>query len=161
MWITFVIPCQSFITMLTTFNRRFSPTSGSKIQSASYTFILFCWQSAAQANTYRQIRLFIHTNFDKLSSYFESLKAAPHHTTIRNHIKVSVQMNWKLLSCLYSTPAACEGCFTVKVIITLQPMVKPFEAAAMQKLQKRGIKVFHFSMLFVVYIRQVEIAENK
>jgi len=41
----------------------------------------------------------------------------------------------------------------VKVIITLQPMVKPFEAAAM-KLAGESVryKVFHFSMLPVVLL---------
>ncbi len=49
-----------------------------------FSFLAIC----CNANTYRQIRLFIHTNFDKLSSYFElDWETAPHHTTIRNHIK--------------------------------------------------------------------------
>jgi len=49
-----------------------------------FSFLAIC----CNANTYRQIRLFIHTHFDKLSSYFElDWKTAPHHTTIRNHIK--------------------------------------------------------------------------
>lgn len=40
------------------------------------------------ANTYRQITIFIQTNFKLLSRYFKlEWKAAPHYTTIRNHIK--------------------------------------------------------------------------
>ena len=49
-----------------------------------FSFLAIC----CNANTYRQISVFVHTHFDKLSSYFElGWKAAPHHTTIRNHIK--------------------------------------------------------------------------
>lgn len=53
-------------------------------QTLLFSFLAIC----CNANTYRQISLFIHTHFDKLSSYFNlDWKAAPHHTTIRNHIK--------------------------------------------------------------------------
>jgi len=48
-----------------------------------FSFLAIC----CNANTYRQIGLFIYTHFDKLSSYFKlDWKAAPHYTTIRNHI---------------------------------------------------------------------------
>lgn len=48
------------------------------------SFLAIC----CNANTYRQIGLFIHTHFDKLTFYFNlTWKASPHHTTIRNHIK--------------------------------------------------------------------------
>jgi len=53
-------------------------------QTLLLSFLAIC----CNANTYRQISLFIHTHFDKLSAYFKlDWKAAPHHTTIRNHIK--------------------------------------------------------------------------
>ncbi|MGI8636869.1 MAG: transposase family protein [Segetibacter sp.] len=46
------------------------------------SFLAIC----CNANTYRQIGLFIHTHFDKLTFYFNlNWKASPHHTTIRNH----------------------------------------------------------------------------
>jgi predicted transposase YbfD/YdcC len=49
-----------------------------------FSFLAIC----CNANTYRQISVFIHTHFDKLSWYFKlDWKVAPHHTTIRNHIK--------------------------------------------------------------------------
>lgn len=53
-------------------------------QTLLFSFLAIC----CNANTYRQISVFIHTHFDKLSSRFDlNWKAAPHHTTIRNHIK--------------------------------------------------------------------------
>jgi predicted transposase YbfD/YdcC len=49
-----------------------------------FSFLAIC----CNANTYRQIGLFISTYFEKLSSYYNlSWKAAPHYITIRNHIK--------------------------------------------------------------------------
>ena len=56
--------------------------------SLHHTLLFSLMAICCNANTYRQISLFIHTHFDKLSSYFElDWKASPHHTTIRNHIK--------------------------------------------------------------------------
>ena len=49
-----------------------------------FSFLAIC----CNADTYRQVGLFIHTHFDKLSPYFSlGWRRAPHHTTIRNHIK--------------------------------------------------------------------------
>ncbi len=91
MWITLYLTTnQSFITMLTTFLsdvkdfRRLQGQRYNLHDTLLFSFLAIC----CNANTYRQIGLFIHTHFDKLSSYFElDWKASPHHTTIRNHIK--------------------------------------------------------------------------
>jgi predicted transposase YbfD/YdcC len=49
-----------------------------------FSFLAIC----CNAGTYRQVRLFVHTHFDKLCAYFGlGWGRAPHHTTIRNHIK--------------------------------------------------------------------------
>lgn len=49
-----------------------------------FSFMAIC----CNANTYRQIAVFIATHLELLSRYFNlEWKAAPHHTTIRNHIK--------------------------------------------------------------------------
>lgn len=49
-----------------------------------FSFLAICCNAA----TYRQVRLFVHTHFDKLSAYFGlAWRQAPHHTTIRNHIR--------------------------------------------------------------------------
>ena len=53
-------------------------------QTLLFSFLAIC----CNANTYKQISVFIHTHFDRLSSLFDlDWKAAPHHTAIRNHIK--------------------------------------------------------------------------
>lgn len=49
-----------------------------------FSFMAIC----CNANTYQQIGEFIESNFVKLSHYFDlDWKRAPHHTTVRNHIK--------------------------------------------------------------------------
>lgn len=49
-----------------------------------FSFMAIC----CNANTYRQITVFIQTHLELLSRYFKlDWEAAPHHTTIRNHIK--------------------------------------------------------------------------
>jgi predicted transposase YbfD/YdcC len=56
--------------------------------SLHHTLLFSLMAICCNANTYRQIGLFVHTNFDKLSVHFGlKWKASPHFTTIRNHIK--------------------------------------------------------------------------
>jgi len=54
-----------------------------------FSFMAVC----CNANTYREIGLFIESHFDTLKYYFHlEWKRSPHFTTIRNHIKgVSTQ----------------------------------------------------------------------
>jgi predicted transposase YbfD/YdcC len=63
-----------------------------RLQGQRYTLhhiLLFsCMGICCNANTYRQIQIFIATNFVKLKHYFDlRWKSPPHYTTIRNHIK--------------------------------------------------------------------------
>src|SRR5699024_8699207 len=59
----------------------------------SHTLLFSFMAVCCNANTYREIGLFIESHFDKLKYYFHlDWKRAPHFTTIRNHIKgVSTQ----------------------------------------------------------------------
>ena len=113
-------------------------------QTLLFSFLAIC----CNANTYRQVRLFIHTNFDKLSSRFNlDWKAVPHHTTIRNHIKGVCQMNWKLLFVPLLNTCCLRMLSWIKCITTLRQMVKSFAVVMMKLLESVPYKVFHFSML--------------
>ena len=127
-------------------------------QTLLFSFLAIC----CNANTYRQVRLFIHTNFDKLSSRFNlDWKAVPHHTTIRNHIKGVLLDELEASFRAFTQHLLPTDAFLDKVYNHIAADGKVLCGSNDEAIGKRAVQSFSFfDVARGLILGQVEIAEK-
>ena len=130
--------------------------------SLHHTLLFSLMAICCNANTYRQISLFINTHFDKLSTHFDlKWKASPHHTTIRNHIK-GVDPEELEASFRASTQHLLpEDAFTGTTYHHIAADGKTLRGSEDKSDEKRAVQSFSFfSVARELILGHVEIAEK-
>jgi len=123
-----------------------------------FSFLAIC----CNANTYRQISLFIHIHFDKLSSYFGlHWKAAPHHTTIRNHITGVCSEELEASFRAFTQHLLPANAFVTENYNHIAADGKTLCGSSDASAGKRAVQSFSFfNVAYQLILGQIEIAEK-